>query len=88
MYIRLHRGSLEKSMQTCVECQDNDEIRTYLTDHGYDPTSVRCEVYDLSPDTRIDWPATYVVLNEAGVVGFASDLFDLSNPEDMKATKQ
>jgi hypothetical protein len=59
--IRMHRGGLQEAMNTMRECPSKWEIFDYLTEHGVNIVSCRCEMYDRNGDDRIGWKEVYII---------------------------
>lgn len=57
----MHRGGLQESMETLVECDSLSGIIDYLDGQGVDTHSIECELYCPEPDRRIGWNNTYII---------------------------
>lgn len=63
--VRMHRGSLRRSMQTATEIHATKaDLIHYLHTHAIlnlDTEALKVEPYFMYPDTRIGWQNTYLV---------------------------
>jgi hypothetical protein len=79
---REHRGSLADSMKTMVDLPDCETAIRHIRKHSFIPnTFLICMPYT-GPDWRIDWPRTYIVINEYGPIGFADGPLFGGDPEE------
>lgn len=78
--IRLHKGSLDLSMETEATIPANlKSIRHYLLSRSdlwidKDLPNLKVESYCDRVDTRINWNKTYIVLVDNNPVAFCSDM--------------
>ena len=61
--VRFHRGGLKDSMETCFEPKDWNDFVSHCVEEDKDIIidSIKCELYDDEPDTRIDWDKTWII---------------------------
>ena len=61
--VRFHRGGLEDSMKTYFEPKDWNDFISHCVEEDEDIiiNSIKCELYDNKPDTRIDWDKTWII---------------------------
>lgn len=75
MKFREHRGSLDESMETCVELDDRADLvahmRRQLAHYYFEFEDAQLKVEPYAIDKRIGWLDTHIVtIDGYGVVGF------------------
>ena len=62
-HVRFHRGGLKDSMETCFEPKDWNDFISHCFEEDKDIiiNSIKCELYDNEPDTRIGWDETWII---------------------------
>lgn len=61
--VRFHRGGLKDSMETYFEPKDWNDFVSHCVEEDKDIiiSSIKCELYDDEPDTRIGWDETWII---------------------------
>ena len=61
--VRFHRGGLKDSMETYFEPKDWNDFVSHCVeeDKNIIISSIKCELYDDEPDTRIGWDETWII---------------------------
>jgi hypothetical protein len=61
--VRFHRGGLKESMETLFEPKDWNDFLEHVKqeDENILVRSIKCDLYDEDPDTRIGWECTWII---------------------------
>ena len=61
--VRFHRGGLKDSMETYFEPKDWNDFISHCVEEDDDIviSSIKCELYNDKPDTRIGWDKTWII---------------------------
>lgn len=98
MRFRFHRGTLDESMTTLVEVSaDAQEFIDFLNKdttnkgmgHLFDPFTVDdLRIFNQGPDTRIDWPESWLIRIEGfGVIGMSDEQIQGLTEEQIRQDK-